>query len=142
MTAYRWPLLAVLVLAVAAPARASTVLMFRTPSGNIGCVFASGLTATTAASIRCDIRSKQYPAPRRPASCDLDYGDSFEVGRSGRARPVCHGDTAIDPRSRVLGYGKTWERSGLTCTSRTSGLTCSNRVGHGFFLSRQRWRVF
>jgi hypothetical protein len=130
------------VLAVAAPARASTVVMFRTPSGNIGCVFASGLSGTRAASIRCDIHTKRYQAPRRPASCDLDYGDSFEIGRIGRARPVCHGDTAIDPRSRVLGYGSTWQRSGLTCTSRTNGLTCSNRIGHGFFLSRQRWRIF
>jgi hypothetical protein len=142
MTAWRWPLLLLAVLAVATPARASTVLMFRTPSGNIGCVFESGLSAATAASIRCDIRTKLYPALRRPAGCDLDYGDSFEVGRTGRARPVCHGDTAIDPRSRVLGYGHTWQRSGLTCTSRMNGLTCSNRTGHGFFLSRLRWRIF
>jgi hypothetical protein len=139
MIACRRPLLAVLVLAVASPASASTVLTFRTPSGNIGCLFASG---PQAASIRCDIRSKLHPALRRPANCDLDYGDSLELGRTGRAQPVCHGDTAIDPHARVLAYGRTWERSGLTCTSRKDGLTCSNRSGHGFFLSRQRWRAF
>src|SRR3954453_9091640 len=121
MTACRWPLLLLVALAVTAPAGASTVLMFRTPSGNIGCVFESGRSSGTASSIRCDIRSKQYRAPRRPASCDLDYGDSFEVGGTGRARPVCHGEPAIDLRSRVLGYGGTWQPSGVTCTSRMNG---------------------
>jgi hypothetical protein len=142
MTIWRWLMLGTLVLAVAAPAHASTVSMFRTPSGNIGCVYASGLPGAKVPSIRCDIRSRLHPAPRRPGNCRLDYGDSFEIGQTGRTRLVCHGDTAIDPRSRVLGYGRTWQRGGLTCTSRTDGLTCSNRTGHGFLISRQRWRVF
>jgi hypothetical protein len=44
---------------------------------------------------------------------------------------------------RVLGYGRTI-RFGrrIACTARRSGLTCRNRDGHGFFLSRERVRLF
>jgi hypothetical protein len=121
----------------------STVLLFRTPSGNIGCVYSAGLgPGTVAPTVRCDIRSRLRPEPARPKSCRLDYGDSIEVSRHGRASLVCHGDTAIDPQSRVIAYGRTFRRGGITCTSETRGLTCSNSSGHGFFLSRQRWRIF
>jgi uncharacterized protein DUF6636 len=122
-------------LAVAPAARARTVVVgFRTPSGNIGCMFGSGFGG--APSLRCDIRSGLKPLPPRPKGCDLDWGDSFELRTTGRASVTCHGDTAIDPRSRVLRYGSTWKRAGFKCTSRMVGLRCRNRSGHGFFLSR------
>jgi hypothetical protein len=120
---------------LAATARADTVISFRTPSGNIGCVFASGLG--TPASLRCDIRSRLRPRPQRPRGCDLDWGDSYEMTATGRVGLTCHGDTAIIPSSRVLAYGSRWTHAGFTCRSRASGLTCRNRAGHGFFLSRQ-----
>ena len=43
---------------------------------------------------------------------------------------------------RVLGYGTSWARDGFRCTSRAVGLTCTNTRGHGFFLSRESWRVY
>ena len=134
---------AVIAAFVLAPsAVASTVVQFRTPSGNIGCAYSSGLTGAEAPTVRCDIRSRLRPAPRQPHSCPLDYGDSIEVSRSGAARLVCHGDTAIDPHSRVLAYGRAFRRGGLTCLSQSIGLRCTNRAGHGFFLSRESWRTF
>jgi hypothetical protein len=42
----------------------------------------------------------------------------------------------------ILGYGEKWTRFGVTCSSESVGLSCKNRDGHGFFLSRQRQRVF
>ena len=123
-------------------AAASTVLLFRTPTGNIGCVFASGLPGSGPPSVRCDIRSRLRPPPAAPKSCRLDYGDSLAVSQRGRATLVCHGDTAIDPHSRVLAYGHVFRRAGIECTSRSTGLTCTNESGHGFFLSRQSWRRF
>lgn len=122
-------------------AQAATVLAFRTPSGNIGCVYSGG-SAGKRPELRCDILSGLRPPPRRPAGCGLDYGDSLELSEIGRPSPVCHGDTAIDPRAPVLAYGRTWRRSGLDCTSRSVGLRCSNRSGHGFFLSRQSSKTF
>jgi hypothetical protein len=106
---------------------------FRTPSGNIGCAIFQG-------QLRCDIRSGLRPRPPRPATCELDWGLGLTLERSGRARVVCAGDTVLDPRARVLGYGSTWRRSGIACTSRAAGLTCTNASGRGFFLSREGWR--
>jgi hypothetical protein len=120
-----------------APAARSGFASFRTPSGNIGCVYSTG-----PAYLRCDIRSGLEPKPSRPAGCDLDWGDSVSLARLGRTRVVCHGDTAILPGSRILRYGHTWTRGPFTCVSRTNGLTCDNAAGRGFFLSRQSWRRF
>jgi hypothetical protein len=41
-----------------------------------------------------------------------------------------------------LAYGRSYSWHGIRCLSATTGLTCRNRSGHGFFLSRQRQRVF
>jgi hypothetical protein len=127
----------ILVLAlVAVPAARALVIQFRTPSGNIGCVFASDYGHGP--SLRCDIRSGLEPKPARPRNCDLDWGDSYEMGLRGRSFVTCHGDTAIDSRSRVLRYGTSWKKGGFVCTSKRAGLRCRNLSGHGFFLSRQR----
>jgi Family of unknown function (DUF6636) len=120
---------------VAGTARADSLITFRTPSGNIGCVFSSGFGSP--ADLRCDIRSRLRPRPHRPRGCDLDWGDSYEMKATGRVDVTCHGDTAILPNARVLRYGKRWSSHGLACRSRKVGLRCSNRSGHGFFLSRQ-----
>lgn len=115
------------------------VVGFSTPSKNIGCVYAhfsasSGSPATT--NLRCDIGSGLRPKPAKPARCDLDYGDSYAMGKRGRPYVVCHGDTALGSKT-ILGYGRTWRHDGFTCVSRTSGLTCKNLSGHGWFLSRE-----
>jgi len=104
-----------------ASARPASISAFRTPSGNIGCVY-SPAEPGYAASLRCDIRSGLRPKPARPKRCDLDYGDSFEVAKTGRAI--------------VVRYGKVWRRDGFACASRSTGLRCSNARGHGFFMSR------
>jgi hypothetical protein len=117
-----------------ADARIST---FKTPSGNIGCLYES-----SPAYLRCDIRSGLVPRPSRPRSCHLDWGDSVSLGRRGRTKVVCHGDTVLLPSAPVLRYGRTWTRGLFTCTSRRAGLTCENAADHGFFLSRQSWRRF
>lgn len=136
-------LIALVVCAGASSASSKAVLReFRTPTGNIGCVFAEGLVGDLAPTIRCDIRSRLVPAPEPPKGCRLDSGDSIQVSRRGRAILVCHGDTAIDPHARVLAYGHLFRRDGVSCVSRAVGLTCSNTQGHGFFMSRQSWRIF
>ena len=124
-----------LALSVVQVGQASGVVFFRTPSGNLGCVYAAAQPGLQA-SLRCDIRSGLKPKPARPRKCDLDYGDSYELPKVGRTIVVCHGDTALDPHAPVLAYGRTWQHNGLRCTSKTVGLRCTNRAGHGFFMSR------
>jgi hypothetical protein len=136
MLAVRMLVLAAALLVVPAAHGGSVVASFRTPSGNIGCVYASGLGPGP--SLRCDIRSGLKPRPPRPRGCDLDWGDSFAMARTGRVQVTCHGDTAILQRARVLCYGASWTRGGFVCTSRFTGLRCRNASDHGFVLSKQR----
>jgi len=111
-------------LLVAAGTASATLSTFRTPTGNIGCLYDS-----SDRYLRCDIRSGLEPMPPRPKGCGVDWGFSLNMNRTGRARITCAGDTALDPRARPLAYGSTWRRGGLACTSRTAGL-----------MSRERWR--
>lgn len=116
-----------------APAHAQlTTKMFQTPSGNVGCAIFSG-------TLRCDILSGLNPEPQ--GDCELDWTGLF-VKASGKAGPVCAGDTVYDPDAPVLAYGGKWKRKGIMCRSRRSGLTCTNKLDHGFFLSRNSWRTF
>ena len=107
---------------------------FRMPSGNIGCTY--GRASQT---LRCDILSGLRPEPRR--RCELDW-TGITLVATGRARAQCAGDTAYDRRAPVLRYGYGWRRGRITCRSARSGLRCVNRGGRGFFLARERWRVF
>ena len=110
---------------------------FQTPSHNIACVGDSK-------SIRCDTRFvTKYSQPHyKPKGCDVDWGP-LGMGPTGRVDILCVGDTALNPKAKVLPYGssKLYGRK-FRCTSRTTGLRCQNRSGHGFFLSRQKQSIF
>jgi hypothetical protein len=134
--------IAAVALAVAGAARATPGIdIFRTPSGNIGCVYGAAGYGQPA-YLRCDIRSGLVPKPAKPRGCDLDYGDSYGMRKHGRPSVTCHGDTALDPHAKVLAYGTVWARDGYRCSSQTTGLKCSNLSGHGFFLSREHSYTF
>lgn len=122
--------------ATAGPASAATVA-FRTPSGNVSCLYVS----SERVGLRCDIVETRT-TPRRPASCQLDYGHAFGLTRAGRALRLCVGDFVGDPQSRLLGYGKTLRLGPYTCASTRKQLRCVNRARHGFALSRAAQRVF
>ena len=93
--------------------------------------------------LRCEIASLLRPLPPRPAACDVDWGYGISLGRTGRARVLCAGDTIRRTGSvRLLAYGTTWRRGGFRCSSARTGLRCANASAHGFFLSRERWRIF
>ena len=132
----RSAVVAVLALALATPVQAILV-QFRTPTSNIGCVYSSE-PGRTGPYLRCDILSGLKPKPARPRGCTLDWTFGFQMNRTGRARTVCAGDTAVDRHAKVLRYGHKWSAGGFSCTSRRTGLRCRNRSGHGFFLSRTR----
>jgi hypothetical protein len=136
----RAALLTALVVTVAAPASAQAAsAYFETPSRNIAC----GWYSDSGGSLRCEIGSLLRPMPPRPASCDVDWGYGISMGRTGRAQVLCAGDTIRRTGNvRILAYGLTWQRGGFRCTSSRAGLRCVNASGRGFFLSRERWRIF
>jgi len=124
-------------LLIGAPS-AAALSSFATPSRNIGCI-------GDRTEVRCDIRQSSATPPPEPRSCRFDWGDAFSVRPAGRGRGVCHSDTALPApgqRIRILAYGTSIALGKITCTSRRSGLTCRNPGDHGFFLSREKIRVF
>ena len=118
---------------------------FKTPSGNIVCGYS--IAPLGDASMECGIKSGLKPPPPRVSCSAGDPNDKrLSLTATGRAFPVtCAGDPGpflVESKAGVLGYGRTWAGGGISCASATTGLTCKNRVGHGFFLSRERWRLF
>jgi Family of unknown function (DUF6636) len=113
---------------------------FKTPSGNIVCGYG-------ASAIECGIKSGLRPPPAVVSCRAGDFTTKrVSLRATGRVMPTtCAGDPGpflFESKAWVLGYGRTWSAGGITCSSATSGLTCRNRAGHGFFLSRERWRSF
>ena len=127
-------------LATAGGQAAAGEAYFKTPSGNISCAY---FDYDSPPEVRCDIRSFTPTLGKRPADCDLDWGDAFAVtSKAGRGIVVCHGDTVNSDQAVTLHYSKSWNGEGITCASETSGITCKNRKGHGFFVSKARQKVF
>lgn len=123
---------------MASATSAMALTSFATPSRNIGCI-------GDRTEVRCDIRETSATPPPEPGNCRFDWGDAFAVGPRGRGHGVCHSDTVLPApgqRIRILRYGTSITLGKITCTSRRTGLTCRNTSDHGFFLSRQRIRVF
>jgi hypothetical protein len=119
----------------ASPSAAGAVEGFQSPSHNIGCVIAAN-------GVRCDIAQHSWSPPPTPSSCPLDYGNGINLGKHGRASFTCAGDTVLGI-GPVLPYGQTERRGRYRCKSKFAGVLCVNRRnGHGFFLSRQKVRLF
>ena len=113
---------------VAVPATASAALRtFRSPSGNLGCMFYSD--AQTPRTVRCEWRGGNDRA--------------VTLTERGKGKRIKITDTVLDPKAKVLAYGKTTKFGSLRCTSRTTGITSrSTRSSHGFVVSVQKQRVF
>jgi uncharacterized protein DUF6636 len=119
------------------PARHLT--SFQLPSHNIGCY----MSTQFGGNVRCDIRDRSWKPPPKPANCELDWGQGVAFHGNGRAGVVCAGDTTLDKTAPVLSYGQTSQAGPVQCHSAAAGVTCANASsGHGFFLSRQSYRVF
>lgn len=131
--------LTVCFLLCATPVMADDLLFFRSPTGNISCLIATGEYAVA----RCDMRSLTPSFTAPPPGCDLDWGSTFEVTLSARKGALgCVGDSVIDPDAVELGYGQTISLGGFDCTSERSGMTCTNPAGHGFTVSKARQTLF
>jgi hypothetical protein len=112
---------------------------FVTPSGNIFCA----LVGDKNNNLRCEIGTFLAPLLPQPYEgyCEFDWGAGLLLSVNGKAEVLCVSDTIAGSKN-VLAYGQTWSKNGFQCTSQPQGLTCKNASGKGFFLSRQRWRVF
>jgi hypothetical protein len=127
-------------LAAAGSAALADEYNFKTPSQNINCAY---YDFNGTPEVRCDIRDYTPTGHKRPADCDLEWGDSFVIGPDAESgSPICHGDTVISPDAETLAYGESFARGGIVCSSAKTGLSCENKKGHGFRLSKARQEVF
>jgi hypothetical protein len=116
-------------LCVAASASASTTSV-RSPSGNIHCYLSSSGTA------QCWVLSAKCRGYE-----GATYAYSWAMDATRRPSRFCPGDFVRG--TRVLGYGQSITKGGNRCVSRQAGVTCTRlSTGHGFFLSRERQRIF
>ena len=122
--------LALLLLAVAllAPASAhATYRDFRSPSGKLGCAFYSD--AEVPPMVRCDWQGSD------------DQG--IDLGERGRAHLRHVTDTVMNPKAKVLRYGRSTTFGRLKCISRRRGITCRSLAsGHGFRVSVAKRELF
>jgi hypothetical protein len=102
---------------------------FVTPSGNIACE--ADLNPNGTRALHCVLFSASGTRGQK----------TWSMRTTGRAI-VRYVQANVATETPILRYGKTWRWHRITCTSRTAGLTCRNVSGHGWFLSRQRQRIF
>jgi hypothetical protein len=138
--------LCVLALTSAGLAASATRLPgFRSPSGNIKCLFVPGPPNFMLCTIAHADYAKKLVAYCASPRIGVDWA-GFTLGPTKRGSVECAGGVLYDPATQhpsyvTLPYGKTWRHSVFSCWSRVTGVTCRNHTGHGLFVSRQAWRV-
>jgi hypothetical protein len=104
----------------------------------------------TPATLLCKIAHAGYAKQLQnrcmgPAGAGVDW-HGFELSGARKGTIVCSGGALYPGTDRpsyvTLPYGKTWRQKMFSCSSRVTGVNCSNPNGHGFFLSRQTWRLW
>jgi hypothetical protein len=141
--------------ACAPVAAAATIPGFRSPSGNIKCLFIpsapTGSGGRTPATILCTVAHADYAKTLQarclgPTGAGVDW-HGFLLPAARKGTVSCSGGALYNPTTQhpsyvTLAYGKTWRQKMFSCTSQTNGVNCSNPSGHGMFISRQTWRTW
>ena len=137
-------------------AAATPIPGFRSPSGNIKCLFIPSApldsgSGRTPATILCTIAHADYAKTLQtrclgPNGGGVDW-HGFLLPAARKGSVSCSGGILYNPTTQrptysTLAYGKTWRQKMFGCTSRLDGVNCSNPHGHGFFISRQTWRTW
>jgi hypothetical protein len=142
----RVTILAALALAAfgAAPAGAVTSLVhFKTPSGNINCI-----GGTSPMFVECQALRASWPhVPARPGTCDLDW-EAYNISLGSRrvVLGACRGD--VGPRCfhdcTTLRYGRSVKIGPIRCRSAANGVTCRYVRGTlaGFRIAREGYVVW
>ena len=135
---------------------ATSIPGFRSPSGNISCVFvpssplASG-TGRTPATILCTVAHADYAKTLQgrclgPSGAGVDWhGFILPAARKGAVScsgGILYNPTTQRPKYSTLAYGKVWRQKMFSCRSQVTGVNCSNPHGHGMFISRETWRTW
>jgi hypothetical protein len=108
--------------ASAGTSQAQGLTLFHTPSKNIRC--AVGTMPGYSKLVACQTANNHR-------TVKLFHGFRAEKGSSADLLPLYGA-------SRVISYGNSIHRAGFTCHSTFDGLECGDRLGHGFWINRDR----
>jgi hypothetical protein len=115
--------------------RATEMVGFTSPSGNVGCMLNPGYA-------RCDIAERDWTPPPRPSDCEFDYGQGIALSPGEQPTFVCAGDTALGG-GEPLAFGRSVRAGPFQCVGADSGITCRDtKSGRGFTIARERHRIF
>ncbi len=131
---------------------------FRSPSGNISCLFLPADRDVAGhrlpSQLLCSIRRAAYAArlqdrclsPRGRRGEGVDW-HGWRLTTRGKPSLLCSGGILYnvdrdEPSYVTLRYGRRWRHGAFTCRARISGVTCRNRGGHGLLVSRESWRAW
>jgi hypothetical protein len=125
--------------ASASPAKPADVrkgpTTFSDPTGNIGC-------ALDETSVRCDVAKHTWKPPKKPTSCDLDFGQGVTIEGENEATFVCAGDTTLGAK-KVLKVHEAVQVGVFGCRTDPNAVVCSNEdSGHGFTISRGSYDLY
>jgi hypothetical protein len=138
--------IAVLTLGISAPAFAANLPGFRSPTGNISCLFIPRGSDGAPATMLCKLAHADYAQALQARCNGLDW-HGFVLPSARKGAVNCSGGSLYNPTTQhptyvTLAYGKTWRQKMFSCTSQVNGVNCSNPHGHGMFISRQTWRTW
>lgn len=114
---------------------------FRAGNGRIYC---GGDTTIPdlAQGVSCLTQIKGKPVLPRPNDCELEWGGTFFLGKTGKVDMICHSDFPFNPQAPILKNGETVKGNGWQCTASGSGVTCINQDKHGFKISQEMQKLF
>ena len=126
-----------------ASSAAQRVPGFRSPTGNIRCLYVAPPGMMLCTIDRSAYAKKLQDRCMAPGGAGLDW-HGFTLGATKKGTIVCSGGILYNgtPSYVTLRYGKTWRHGAFTCVSKRSGVTCRSRAGHGLFISRQAYRTW
>lgn len=109
---------------------------FTSPSGNITC-------RVDVDSANCGILEFVFTLPPTPDGCEQGWGHSFQVRLQGVGEMICASQPPASFGERVLKYGTGLRFASFECDSSPLAILCENLdTGHGFVVSRERFRTY
>src|SRR5918912_1276297 len=126
-----------------ASSAAQRVRGFRSPTGNIRCLYVIPPGMMLCTIDRSAYAKRLQDRCMAPGGAGLDW-HGFTLGATKKGTIVCSGGILYNgtPSYVTLRYGKPWRHGVFTCVSKLSGVTCRSRAGHGLFISRQASRAW
>jgi hypothetical protein len=119
--------------AIPAPTLVGSPVVFRLADHSVGCLLQP-------AYAQCDVANPTWNAPAKPGDCFYTWGQQLEFALGTAGAFYCGHPTTNLSATRVLPAGQALMVGLVTCRASGGGVQCDGQ-GHGFFISRTRYRL-